>query len=159
MEIKGIIAEDFINYKKPAMVIEFPHCDFKCDKECGKPVCQNGLLANSPTYNIPTKKIVLFYLKNIITEAIVFQGLEPFDSPVELFGLIEELRRYTDDDIVIYTGYTEKELDIWLCKIIARGYKNIIIKFGRYIPDQPYHFDSVLGVQLASPNQYAKKIN
>ena len=44
MFIKGIIDEDFVNYKKPAMVIEFPSCDFKCDKECGKTVCQNNPL-------------------------------------------------------------------------------------------------------------------
>ena len=32
MIIKGLIDEDFINYKKPSMVIEFPYCNFKCDK-------------------------------------------------------------------------------------------------------------------------------
>jgi len=32
---------------------------------------------------------------------------------------------------------------------------NIIIKFGRFIPDQKSHMDETLGVELASPNQYA----
>ena len=29
LTVKGIIFEDFINYKKPCMVIEMPRCDFK----------------------------------------------------------------------------------------------------------------------------------
>ena len=33
----------------------------------------------------------------------------------------------------------------------------IAIKYGRFIPNQETHFDSMLGVTLASPNQYAKK--
>ena len=157
MKIKGIIAEDFINYKKPSMVIEFPYCNFKCDKECGQQVCQNSSLAKSPTYDISINKIVLFYLQNIITEAIVFQGLEPFDSIVEMHNLIKEFRKCTDDDIIIYTGYDEEEI---LSEILdlEKLYKNIIIKFGRFIPNQTYHYDNILGVKLASDNQYAKKI-
>lgn len=54
MRLKGIIHEDFVNYKKPAMVLEFPFCSFKCDKECGKCVCQNSLLAKNPIYEIKT---------------------------------------------------------------------------------------------------------
>ena len=30
MKIKGLISEDFVNYKKPAMTIMFPYCTFKC---------------------------------------------------------------------------------------------------------------------------------
>ena len=30
MILKGIIDEDFVNYKVPCMVLEFPYCDFKC---------------------------------------------------------------------------------------------------------------------------------
>ena len=37
MEIKGLISEDFINYKKPAMTIMFPRCTFKCNEV----LCQN----------------------------------------------------------------------------------------------------------------------
>lgn len=158
MKIKGIISEDFINYKKPSMVIEFPYCDFKCDKECGQEVCQNSSLVHSPIHNIPIDKIVLSYLKNDITQAIVFQGLEPFDSREDLYQLIKFFRKYTDDDIVIYTGYTELELDSDI-QILKRLFKNIIIKFGRFIPNQSSHFDEVLGVTLASPNQYAKKVS
>ena len=40
-------------------------------------------------------------------------------------------------------------------KIYNHSWDNIIIKFGRFIPDQKSTFDSVLGVELASQNQYA----
>ena len=47
MKIKGIIAEDFVNYKKPSMFIGFPTCTWKCEKECGIEMCQNKGLAHS----------------------------------------------------------------------------------------------------------------
>ena len=52
MILKGLIDEDFINYKKPSMVLEFPYCTFKCDKECGRQVCQNSDLASAPNIEI-----------------------------------------------------------------------------------------------------------
>lgn len=158
MKVKGIIFEDFVNYKKPAMTIEFPICkDFKCDKECGQKVCQNSDLVNSPNEDISIIRIVKTYMENNITNAIVFQGLEPFDSKHDLYQLIKVFREYTKDDIVIYTGYTEKELDYEI-QVLKKLFKNIIIKFGRFIPNQPSYYDETLGVFLASSNQYAKKI-
>lgn len=166
--IKGIIDCDTVNYKKISLVIEFPYCTFKCDKECGKNVCQNSTLVS-----IENKKILIdniinsYYIPNLITEAIVCQGLEPFDSWSELVSLIDKVRNEykINDDIVIYTGYTEEELkhktfgEYNLISYLKTFYSNIIIKFGRYIPDQEYHFDDVIGVNLASDNQYAKKIS
>ena len=157
MLIKGIIDEDFINYKKPCMVIEFPYCSFKCDKECGKQVCQNGALANSPNINIERMDLVNRYLKNDITQSIVMQGLEALDSWNDLITLIFLFRCYTNDDIVIYTGYNESEVSEQIERL--RYFKNIIIKFGRYIPNQQAHYDDILGVNLASNNQYAIKIS
>lgn len=156
MIIKGIIDEDFINYKKPSMIIEFPYCSFKCDKECGQQVCQNSSLTNEPNISISVYKIIDRYLNNPITKAIVCQGLEPFDSKDDLITFIDRLRRHTDDDIVIYTGYTKKELQTEIQ--LLQNFNNIIIKFGRFIPNQPSHFDDILGVTLASPNQYAERI-
>lgn len=158
MKILGIIDEDFVNYKKPSMVIEFPYCSFKCDKECGRPVCQNSALANEPIIEIDAKKIVERYLQNPITEAIVFQGLEPFDSCEDMYDLIVEIRRRTNDDIVIYTGYDYREIYHYTDKL-GHIFQNIIIKYGRYIPDVEPHFDLILGVNLASDNQYAEKIS
>jgi hypothetical protein len=157
MLIKGIIDEDFINYKKPCMVIEFPYCSFKCDKECEKQVCQNGALANSPNINIERMDLINRYLKNDITQSVVMQGLEPFDSWDDLISFIFLFRCYSDDDIVIYTGYNLSELEE---KVELLSYfDNIIIKFGRYIPNKQSHYDNVLGVNLASDNQYAVKIS
>lgn len=157
MLIKGIIDEDFINYKKPCMVIEFPYCSFKCDKECGKQVCQNGALANSPNINIERMDLVDRYLKNDITQSIVMQGLEPFDSWNDLITLIFLFRCYTNDDIIIYTGYNESEVFEQIERL--QYFKNIIIKFGRYIPNQTPHYDNILGVKLASDNQFAERIS
>ena len=158
MIIKGIIDEDFVNYKKPSMVIEMPNCDFKCDKECGRKICQNSNLAKAEDIDIPAQEIIERYMKNDITQAIVFQGLEPFDSLKDLIYFITAFRTQSNDDVVIYTGYTEDELESYI-KMFRRLFKNIIIKFGRFIPNQPHHTDFILEVELASPNQYAVKIS
>ena len=159
MRIKGIIDIDLINYKLPCMTIEMPVClNFKCDKECGKPVCQNSKLASEPTFNTKPESITEAYLTNDIVKALCFQGLEPFDTFEEMKNLIALLRsKQCWDDIVIYTGYNEDELTNQLAYL--RPYRNIIVKFGRYIPNQEPHFDEVLGVNLASDNQYAKRIS
>lgn len=157
MKLKGIVEEDFLQYKKPCMFIITPYCDFKCDKEyCGN-ICQNGSLAKAKTLDIEDEYIVDKYLNNPITKSIVFGGLEPFDSPDELINLIIEFRKFTKDDIVIYTGFYKEEIQKWINILI--NYPNIIIKFGRFLPDQEKHFDETLGIYLASDNQYAVKIS
>ena len=110
MFVKNIIEEDFCNYFKPSMFIIFPRCSFKCDKEAGYTICQNSALANEMDIDISLIEIVSRYVKNPITKAIVFGGLEPFDSWQDMLRLITFFRDYTNDDIVIYTGYTEEEL-------------------------------------------------
>jgi len=162
MKIVELIDEDFINYKKASMVIGCPFCSFKCDKECGKPVCQNGQLANARIIDVFANDLAYRYISNDITDAIVFQGLEPFDSWTdscipEFISIIRNQYK-CHDDIVIYTGYNEDEVEDKV-NILKKNFDNIIIKFGRYIPDQESHYDKVLGVNLASPNQYAKKIS
>lgn len=159
MVIKGIIDEDTVNYKKTSMTIEFPFCSFKCDKECGKQICQNNKLISLPDIKIDAEKLIKRYLSNPISKAIVMQGLEPIDSWSDLICFIHLLRKKykCEDDVVIYTGYEEKEIK---SKIkIMQKYSNIIIKFGRYVPNQNSHADEVLGVNLASNNQYARKIS
>lgn len=159
MIIKGIIDEDTVNYKKTSMTIEFPFCSFKCDKECGKQICQNNKLISLPDIKIDAERLIKRYLSNPISEAIVMQGLEPIDSWSDLICFIHLLRKKykCEDDIVIYTGYDKKEIK---SKIkIMQKYSNIVIKFGRYIPNQNPHIDKVLGVNLASDNQYAERIS
>ena len=155
--IKGIQDEDFVNYKKPSMVIAFPHCTFKCEKECGKQVCQNGALAKAPNIEINENEVVQRYLHNPITKSVICAGLEPIDSFSDLIELISELRKFTDDEIVIFTGYYKDEITDKID--ILKRYKNIILKVGRYIPDQKPHKDELLGVDLASDNQHAIKIS
>ena len=158
MKLKGIIFEDFVNYKVPSMVLEFPKCSFKCDKECGKPVCQNGTLANEPDIDADISNIVQRYVNNPITEAVILQGLEPIDSFEDICNFITALRKQCDDDVVIYTGYRYAEIDDKI-NLLASLFKNIVVKFGRYIPDCEPHYDNVLGVNLASNNQFAVRIS
>lgn len=157
MKIKNLIDEDFINYKKPSMFIGTSFCDFKCDKECGCQVCQNSDLAKASTIEIDDKEIIQRYITNPITEAIVFGGLEPFDDFNDLFTFIADFRDCSKDDIVIYTGYYPEEIPSYL-DLLSANYKNIIIKFGRFIPNKPHRLDELLGVELSSDNQYAKRL-
>lgn len=157
MQIKYIQDTDFVNYKKAASFIAMPFCTFKCEKECGKKMCQNSELATSKTYTIDTKKLVERCLDNKLTSAIVFGGLEPLDSFDDLIEFISIYRKESNNDIVIYTGYVESEVLEKINKL--KTFPNIIVKFGRFIPQSLYVFDEVLGVTLASNNQYAKKIS
>lgn len=158
MKIKNLIEEDFIQYKKPSMFIGFPNCSFKCDYECGEQVCQNSKLANSKSIEISKEELCDRYLKNPLTSAIVLGGLEPFDSKFDLISFIDYFRRQCNckDDIVIYTGYYPEEIKVILTDL--KKYDNIIIKFGRFIPNKNKKYDELLGVNLSSENQYAKRI-
>lgn len=156
MKVKGINFEDFVNYKKPSMFISFPNCSFKCDKECGRAVCQNSALALSPDIEISVEEIVERYINNPITKAIVCGGLEPFDSFRDLSELVAKLREVTDDEIVIYTGYKEEEIMEYVESFLFT-FSPIVVKYGRFIPDCESYFNETLGVKLASPNQYAKR--
>lgn len=176
MKLLNVIDEDIVNYKKISMYIAFPHCSMKCNIDAKQRVCQNASLLNKETINVNIDELVERYLANPITKAIVMGGLEPFDSQFDLVPFIHTLRtKYNcEDDVVIYTGYTEEELEglhnynytTGVLQVVAKdmytqlkNYKNIIIKFGRYIPSDETHMDPILGVQLASNNQYAKVIS
>lgn len=160
MRIKQLVHEDFVNYKKPSMFIGTSYCTGKCYKELGLSctICQNEALQKIDTLDISSDKLISMYISNPITQAIVFGGLEPFDQFDELYDFIEELRNswHCDDDVVIYTGYNKDEIEKQVTML--KEFSNIIIKFGRYIPNQKSHYDEILGVNLASDNQYAKII-
>lgn len=159
MILKGITDEDFVNYKVPSMFISTAVCSFKCDAECGRPVCQNGELAKLDSILTDDDYLIRRYLNNPISKAIVFGGLEPFDQWDELFRFLQRLRMQYGcvDQVVIYTGYTREEIDGELRFLMTMP--NIIVKFGRFVPDQEPHFDPILGVNLASDNQYAEQIS
>ena len=157
MKLISIIDEDFVNYKKISMNVLFPYCSLKCDKECGEAVCYNSPLLKEPLVSMHPIEIVGRYMANPLSHALVCIGLEPLDSWDDLKELIKFFRERTDDDIVIYTGYYEYEVPDKIQYL--KQYKNIIVKFGRYIPHSTAHFSETLGVKLASSNQYAIKIS
>lgn len=165
MKIKGITDECFSDYRKPVMFIAMPTCTFKCDEENGCEICQNHRLALEPDIEITKEQLIERYLANPITKAIVFGGLEPFDSLMEVVSFVDCLRRQykCNDDVIIYTGYTEEEVSDGIDEtavgrsLIKQLFQmdNIIIKYGRFRANYEPHYDDVLGVKLASPNQYA----
>lgn len=158
MVIKGFKDFDVVNYKKPSLFIIFPNCSFKCDKENGSQYCQNWELVKQKNITIDTLDFIEKYYNPNLVDSVVLGGLEPFDSWNDLYEFIYTFRLQCehDNDIVIYTGYNEDEIKNQL--YCLSRFKNIIIKFGRYRPNQSPHYDEVLGVQLVSDNQYAKYI-
>lgn len=160
MLLKTIIDEDFVNYKVPSMFIGTAFCGGKCCVEAGIPlsVCQNDEWRKANPIFVEDSDICRRYLNNNITSAIVIGGLEPFEQFSELCELLAALRnKYKcNDDVVIYTGYYPDEIvsEIELLKF----YGNIIVKFGRYIPNKPHRYDELLGVELASDNQFSERI-
>lgn len=160
MLVKTIIEEDFSNYKVPSMFIGTVSCGGKCCVETGIPisVCQNDEWRSKESINIDDEKICKRYVSNAITKAIVIGGLEPFEQFSEVCQLLNTLRNdyECNDDVVIYTGYYPEEIEYELEYL--KFYGNIIVKFGRYIPNSNPRFDALLGVTLASENQYAKRI-
>ena len=162
MLLKALVDEDFVNYKITSMFIGCHSCTFKCDIMSGKQVCQNSTLANQPDIEISIDNIVDRYLKNPLSKAIDFGGLEPFDDIFNVISVIETLRQKgNNDDVIIYTGYTEREIKhLWNASYnTLKSFPNVIIKFGRFIPNMPPHIDPVLGVKLMGDNQYAKRIS
>ena len=160
MKTKGILVEDFVNYKLPSMFIISSKCDWKCCKEQGFKisVCQNSMVSLNPTIDLDNSTIYDFYANNDITKAVIVGGLEPFLQFDEVKDLISYFRcREENCDFVIYTGYYPYEIHDKL--EILSSYENIVIKFGRYIPSLPSIYDETLGVTLASNNQYAKRIS
>ena len=157
MKIIDLIDEDFINYKKPSLFLALPFCTFKCEKECGIQCCQNSSLARQPIIEISTEKLVQRYLENPISESVVMGGMEPLDSFEDVIEFVSILRKYSNDPVILYTGYYKSEIEDKIEQL--QKFPNIIVKFGRFKPNEPHHTDPILGVELASTNQYAEKIS
>lgn len=160
MRVKAIVDEWFQDYKKPSMFIATCFCDFKCCHDANIPisVCQNHTLFEKQIIDVPAEDIIRRYTSNNLTQAVVIGGLEPMLQFNELMEFIVAFRsKGIDDDIVVYTGYREDEV---VKEIVAMSfYPNIVVKFGRYIPDRKQHYDSILGVSLANDEQFAKRIS
>ena len=159
MKIVNLVDEDVINYKEVSMFIGMPHCTGKCWKDLGldSSICQNDCLRTAPTVEISPQELIKRFDRSELSTAVVFGGMEPMDSFREVCEFIFEFRKEHNNTIIIYSGYTEEELNY---KINAlKAYKNIIVKVGRYVPNSNSRCDSLLGVTLVSDNQYAIKIS
>ena len=160
MLVRLIQYEDFVNYKKPSMFIGIGYCNWKCCKESGIPitVCQNSELAKQKEIDISIDEIFHRYIENPITKAIVIGGLEPVTKYDDIYNLIKYFRSHgCNDDFVIYTGFYKKEIPAIVEQLTQ--FLNIIIKFGRFVPNGNKKYDETLGVTLASDNQYAERIS
>jgi len=159
MIVKSIIDTDYVNYKDPSMFISTARCNWKCCVEANIPIetCQNNLIASMLDIEISADEILRRYLSNPLSKAIVFGGLEPFLQFEDVFQVIKQFRECgVFDPIIIYTGYTEDEVENKVAQLEL--YNPIIIKYGRFIPNDEAHFDEALGVTLASRNQYSKPL-
>lgn len=160
MRVKGIIEEDFANYKAPAMFINTCFCDFKCCAELGLDigVCQNSPLAQAGIKQIPDEVIYKHFASNPITKAVVIGGMEPIMQMDEVLSLIRVFRdNECNSTFVIYTGYYPEEIQEEL-KMLSH-FENIIVKFGRFVPNSQDRYDETLGIKLSSDNQFAKQIS
>ena len=159
MRLKTYVDESFEYYQEPVLLVATTTCDFKCCVEHNLPmtVCQNEPWMKNPNYEIPNTMLIQMYNNNPITKAICFAGFEPFKQWEDIQTFVSEFRETNDDLLIFYTGYYKDEIQDkinWL-----KQYPNIIIKYGRYIPNQQPHYDPVLGIQLASQNQYAEVLS
>lgn len=167
MKISNIV-ESNIDYKKNSLLIANATCSGKCWKEIGmdSSICQNSDLEKHYT-DMTDKEIISFvdrYVSDGYVEAVVFGGLEPLELSSDI-ETIKKVINFVDGlkkniDIVIYTGFYKKEISEDFIEFMKK-YKSgrAIIKYGRYIPDEPSVFDSILGVTLASYNQYSEVLN
>lgn len=161
MRVKFVKDEDFVNYRQPAMFVGTISCNGKCCTEAGIPlsVCQNDGWRSCAPIEIEDKDLCMRYFKNPITKSIVFGGLEPMEQIDELILFLDTLRDCFEcsDDVVVYTGYRPEEIQHEINSLSL--YKNVVVKFGRFVPNRPHIYDKVLGVELASDNQWAERIS
>lgn len=159
IRLKNIVDEVFQDYKKPSMLLATCYCDWKClkERELDVSICQNSKIFKQKNINVSVDEIVDRYINNPITQAIIIAGLEPMLQFDEVLNFIKIFRNKSNDDIVIYTGYYPFEIEDKILQL--QQYKNIIIKFGRYIPNRKKRFDNNLGIELVSDNQFAVKIS
>lgn len=161
LDLFDINDSDLLNYKEPTfMIYSGISCTFKCDIENKSDLCQNIKLVNEKIIHYDIDKCIARYDAQSISHTISFQGLEPLDNLKQLLWFIHYFRKEHDDTIIIWTGYTKDECEDLVYLIQNKmNWENIIIKYGRFIPNQQPHYDEVLEIKLASDNQYAERIS
>ena len=125
----------------------------------GRFVEPNLLLVNEQNIEDNTLDKTFGTLKIVHFSDILYGSTTDIDTVKKVVEIINNKKA----DIVIYTGFKECEFKHLLAykKYLEafQEFPNIIIKYGRFIPNQEKHYDEVLGVELASPNQYARRIS
>jgi len=109
------------------------------------------------TKSIDICDLIKRFNDNLLSEVIIFAGLEPILQIEEILDFVEEFRKHNSEDVVIYTGYNLGEILDSINRL--KKFDNIIVKFGRYIPHSNKIYDDVLKMYLISQNQYAIKIS
>ena len=162
MKLRAIIEEDCNHYKDFSMVLFAPYCNWKCCKESNIPVeeCANQSFQKEPVMDFSNGFILQKYLSNPLQNALCIAGAESLDSD-DLNDFIKFFRQSVNDIIIVYTGYTitEPKVKNFIDWIFKNNIQNVILKIGRYIPNDIPHIDPILEIPLASNNQFAIKIN
>ena len=89
------------------------------------------------------------------------ESLRTFMESTKDYFFWEKFIRSKDKDEEKLNNFVKRETNQEELKNelpILEQFGNIIIKFGRFIPNSLHKFDDILGVELASNNQYAKFI-
>ena len=159
-EAFDIIKQDCVNNGKGVtyLIESGIKCTFKCDKESNCQVCHNYALSKNTPKVFYIKDLINDYLSQDLSKSVTFQGLEPLDTLKQHLWFIYHFRKISSDPIYLWTGYNEEECEDLIYLIKKMKWENIIIKFGRFIPNRPHKYDEVLGVELSSDNQYARRI-
>jgi len=158
MRILQIEDEVFSDYSKISMLVVVPFCTTCCWKELGldSSICQNDNPRGLPILDYSNRKIIERYVNNPLTNAIVFGGMDAWDSINEIIELIKLFRETSDDDVVLYTGRKYSEIASKMYDL--ERFKNVYVKVGRYIPNQKPVIDKITGVKLANRGQYFIKV-
>lgn len=162
-KLLDIKTDNIIDYKKTSLLLVFPFCSGKCGEEC-----QNKHLMGT----VPTKykniDIINLYTNLPSHGAVVFAGLEPWDSFLEMKQLVKDfISQYKTVDIVIYTGYEYNEIKNQIQELVdcfntnvVNNDDNLIIKCGMYdVNKKEYWKSDILGVNLATTNQTVISFN
>ena len=100
--------------------------------------------------------------KELTTGHVIIMGRKTFESLGKVLPNRKHIVFTQNPDFMIkdenvQVVHSMLEIKEYIDKL--KAFPNIIVKFGRYIPNHEKHFDEVLGIYLASDNQYAERIS